>query len=70
MKKTSLSDKRDYFHDMDNDHWIYYQRDVKEAVKSLRNIVNNCQNLDEEFKVMFLSDIDEIFGDKLVEKEK
>jgi len=75
MKKQSLSDKEvDYTIDrelypLSN---YYYSKNVKEAVKKLKEDIDTTTIIGNKFaqKEWILNRINEIFGDKLVEKGK
>jgi len=45
-------------------------KDIKETIDKLIDIINNCQNIDEDFKDMLVQDIIELFGDKLINEGK
>ena len=61
-EKTSLSEKR--FQDRTQD-WLYLEEDVKEAVKELKEIVNQRPSNYDFQEPYFSRKIKEVFGEEL-----
>lgn len=70
MKEESLSDKKIRCvcgGDNENRRILYHEKDVKEAVRKLRDICCECIKTEQHYEeCMFCIQINKIFGDELI----
>lgn len=66
-KQTPLSEKRDDFLNMDYDKYLYYEKDVRDAVRRLKYDIIYLLKCEEGIVPAYDKKLEEIFGKELCE---